>query len=511
MVRYRKSKRNEKSILTGLSAIILTVINGLMGIIVTRVILIQFGSDFNGLNSTTNQIVNMMLILEGGFTLASNVALFSPLGERNLEVVNGILAATESTFKKIGIIFFVSGIAVSFLYAEIVNSDIERQLIFIIVVMAIIPQAINLYCVCKYRILLQAVQKEYIINVFTIVTIFLSHFVNIITIPVFKEMWMIRFVTMTFSIVNCILIIAYVKKKYDWIDFRVKKRRDLIVGTKDVIVQKITGVIYSSAPIVFLSITTIGGTKIASVYAIYNCVFSIVKSILHGIIDAPKQGLGQIIKESDEERLWRVFKQYEYVAIYAMFCFITTTFVMIMPFVKLYTKNIDDINYEDFGIAFLMIMITIVELLHIPSGQLINMSGKFNVAKRMQLLAAGVIIVAMLFFGYMYGIYGFLVAVLVTAILLAFLEIRYVHTIVFTNRIISWAKLVCPLLVGGIIIGLVEHEIEMSITGYTSFFACAISFFLINVLLGALIGFVFNHNVFIDVFGRFKSMIVGEK
>ena len=73
--------------------------------------------------------------------------------------------------------------------------------------------------------------------------------------------------------------------------------------------QKITGVIYESAPIIFLSISPAGGTKLASVYAVYNSVFIMLKSLLHGVIDAPRHGFGQILSERDREEVWPVFNE----------------------------------------------------------------------------------------------------------------------------------------------------------------------------------------------------------
>ena len=49
--------------LNALSAIALTLVNGIFGIVVTRLVISRFGSDFNGLNSTANQIINVLLIL----------------------------------------------------------------------------------------------------------------------------------------------------------------------------------------------------------------------------------------------------------------------------------------------------------------------------------------------------------------------------------------------------------------------------------------------------------------
>ena len=92
--------RSKNSLLNAVTALLMTLVNGLMGIVVTKLVISAYGSDFNGLNSTANQIVNVLLILEGGFTLASNVALFTPLTKGDLPLVNGVLAATRQKFRK---------------------------------------------------------------------------------------------------------------------------------------------------------------------------------------------------------------------------------------------------------------------------------------------------------------------------------------------------------------------------------------------------------------------------
>ena len=59
--------------------------------------------------------------------------------------------------------------------------------------------------------------------------------------------------------------------------------------------QKITGALYSSWPMIFLTVSPSGGTIIASVYAVYNSVFMILKALLHGVIDAPRLGFGDML------------------------------------------------------------------------------------------------------------------------------------------------------------------------------------------------------------------------
>ena len=145
------------SLLNAATAMAMTLVNGLLGIVVTWFVIAEFGDDFNGLNSTANQIVNLLLILEGGFTVASNVALFGPLGRQETDVVNGILSATRKKFRKIGGLFLLIGLAVAAVYSFAVNSTLSWDFVFTLIVMTVVPAAFNLYYATTYRVLIPVV------------------------------------------------------------------------------------------------------------------------------------------------------------------------------------------------------------------------------------------------------------------------------------------------------------------------------------------------------------------
>lgn len=499
--------RSKISLLNAISALMMTFVNGLMGIVVTRFIIERFGSDFNGLNSTANQIVNVLLILEGGFTMASNVALFAPLTKRDYDLVNGILSATRNKFRKIGIIFLVIGIAISVGYGFVVNSSLKTEFVITVILMTVIPAAFNLFYATTYRVLLQTQQKEYIINIITIITLFLGHFSNIIMILVNGPMWMVRFNTMIFSIVNSLMIAFYVKKKVSFLNLKVEPRPEYIKGTNDVMIQKITGVIYNSAPIVFLSISPTGGTLLASVYAVYNNVFTMLKSLLHGVIDAPRLSFGQMLTERKKEDVWRVFAQYEYAAFSAIFVLLSTCCVLIMPFIELYMDGITDANYFDMVIAVFMVLITVVEMLHIPSGHMLNMAGLFRISKNFQLISCIVLVISMAIGGSIWGVYGMLAAILLVAVLLCFLEMGYIHTKFFEKKLWSLMRLMLPLIVVGIIACVLEMQLPVNINGYISFLVHGVLFVCINGIIALAVGFIFNRKELTALLSRVLRII----
>lgn len=499
--------KNKLSLLNAITAMAMTLVNGLFGIVVTQLVIGRYGSDFNGLNSTANQIVNVLLILEGGFTVASNVALFGPLGRQETPLINGILSATRNKFRKIGLLFLGIGVAVAAVYGLCANSSLSWEFIFTLIVMTVVPAAFNLYYATTYRVLLQTQQKEFIVNIFTVITVALGHWANILMINANGPMWMVRFNTMVFTLANSLLLAGYVRKKNPNVDLSAQPMPELIQGTSDVMAQKITGMLYKSAPIIFLSISPTGGTVLASVYAVYNNVFTMLKNLLHGIIDAPRHSLGQLLTERKKQQVWQVFGQYEYLSFLAVFVMLTTCCVLILPFIRLYTADITDANYYDMTIALLMVVTSAVEMLHIPSGHLLNMAGLFRVSRNFQVITCLVLVVAMILGGTFFGVYGMLCAILLCAVLLAVLEMGYVHTRFFTGKLTALLKLLLPLLISGVAVCAVELQLVSQVSGYLMFMVYGVIFVVINSLIAAVISLIFNRKDFLALCRRALTLL----
>ena len=439
--------------------------------------------------------------------MASNVALFSPIVEKNYQIVNGILSATKKQFRRIAIVFLSVGVIAACVYAMLVGTDLSRNMVWFVLMMAILPQAVNLFFISTYRVLLQAQQKEYVISGSTALTIGAGHITNIFLINQGVSMWTIRFTTMVFALLNCYLIAAYTKRVNRFIDLDAAERGDLIIGTKDVMVQKVTGVVYTSLPMVFLSILPKGGSMVASVYGVYNSVFVMLKAMLHAAIDAPRLGLGHMISEKDKDKTWEVFTLYEYVSVGMVFVFMVTACALIMPFIKLYTRDVTDINYNDSVIAVLMVLISSIEILHIPSGHHINMAGEFRVSKRFQLVACVTLILSMFLFGTIFGVYGMLGALLLVAIMLTVLEVGYVHCFYYKKKIYDYLTLLIPFFLLGIILSFLEANICRKIDGVRYFLMTGSIVFFLNLLLTVLLLYVTNQTNFISLLMRIKQIM----
>lgn len=497
--------KSKQSVFTALSAIGLTLLNGIFALVVTKMVILKYGSDFNGLNSTANQFISMLLVIEGGFTIAANVALFKPMASNDYFAINGILSATRIIFNKIGAVFFIVGLGASIIYSLIINSALSPMISFLVFFMTILSTAFNLSYATKYRILLQSENKEYVLNSLQIITLLVSQLLIVIAIVFNGHMLLVRLATVIGAMVNSLLIAKVTKKRYANLNFKQEPDYQSITGTKDIFIQKITSMIYSTIPILFISGTV--GTVFASVYVVYNNVFRLLQSVIYAFINAPRMAFGKLLAEREQDYVLKIFLQYEFIVNFVLFTLLSTTAVLIMPFIRLYTSGITDADYNNWIIALLLLCITFFEIIHIPSGNIINMAGKFKVGRKIQTYACVVLVVFMILGNFLWGLYGILLSILVTAIFLAILEIWYIHGRFFKGVIFDFFKLVLPSLGVMTLVSILEIKWLPPISSYFSFFMAGAVLVVLNAAILLMVNYILNKRLMVELLNKFKTVL----
>lgn len=480
-----ETNRTKNSILNAIVMILNTVVLSILSLVSTNLILKNYGSDFNGVVATANQFVNLLLIIEGGFTTAINVALFKPYVKNDTKKINAIMSAAKKTFLKIGIIFLAIGVIVSIVYPVFIKSNLDYITISLIFLMVMVGTSYNLMFLMKSQIMFQVSQKEYIYTFFYIIVNVLSSLTTIILVYNKVNMLVIRFFILFYIIVNGIITYILYKKNFPKINTTVKPDYKSIKGTKDIMIQKLTSVVYLSTPLLFIS--TFISTKMASVYAVYNSIYNIIKNFLSSMIAAPVNGFGQLLSEGKNEDVYKKFQLYEYIIILVATTLLSAVLSVIIPFIKLYTETIKDINYANFSIAIMLAIIVFLEVIHIPSGNIINVTGNFKVSRKIQTKASFLIIVLSLIGGICFGIYGILGATIITNLVLAYSEISYVHKNIFLANI---KKFLYQVLVNVCLISLLVFAIKLIDLNINSYFSFLLSGIIILTIEGAIIFFV---------------------
>ena len=171
-----------------------------------------------------------------------------------------------------------------------------------------------------------------------------------------------------------------------------------------------------------------------------------------------------------------------------------TTCLLIIPFVELYTRGVVDINYINKPMALMILLTVLFETIHIPSGQIIQMSGEFDAYKRMQSISCIFLVVLMMIGRFTLGIYGIIGSVLGTAILIAIMEIYYTGKRIFNRKMRGFVVNTIPCFV---VCGL------MTILGYSGIIKCPTYYmflfegivgFIVSIVLSTILYFIVDSN-----------------
>ena len=76
-----------------------------LGFLAPRYIILYYSSEVNGLTSTVQHIINIILMLQAGATTAAIYSLYKPIAENKYEEIVKNLASAEAFFKRIAYIF----------------------------------------------------------------------------------------------------------------------------------------------------------------------------------------------------------------------------------------------------------------------------------------------------------------------------------------------------------------------------------------------------------------------
>ena len=155
-----------------LSSLISQIITVVLGIIIPRLVLTSFGSDINGLQNSTSQLFAYIALLEAGVGTATLQALYGPVANNNHDKINEILSATNHFYKRTGLIYFLCVVILAITYPIVITTSVPTFTVIMVIMLQGMSGVVNYLFQGKYRILLQAEGKNYILtNLATIVQI----------------------------------------------------------------------------------------------------------------------------------------------------------------------------------------------------------------------------------------------------------------------------------------------------------------------------------------------------
>ena len=176
------SDRKKEIFLMVFTNLLLQFVTFLCGFILPPLIIQKYGSSTNGMISSINQFISYLNLVEAGVGGASIVALYKPLIEKKYETANKILSVTRKFYNKSGLIFLILIIVLAFFYPIIVKEKVDYTTTFLMVLVLGISGISEFFLIGKYKVLLTADKRIYIISIVQALALLVATFISVILI-----------------------------------------------------------------------------------------------------------------------------------------------------------------------------------------------------------------------------------------------------------------------------------------------------------------------------------------
>ncbi len=475
------------------------------GLLLPRMFIMSYGSEVNGLISSVNQLFVYVALLEAGIGTASLQALYKTVAAKDNDATNGVLSATHHFYKKTGFYYLLAVIILSFGYPLVVSSNIPYWTVFFVIFFHGLGGVINYFFQGKFRIFLRAEGKNYLLSNLSTIIYIATSLSKILFIKIGFSIVSIQVAYFLLTVAQMLFIVFYIKKHYKWIDLSVEPNKQAIAAKNSVIVHQITNLVFSNTDVLML--TVIDGLKSVSIYTLYNSFFTMVKSVLFSFLDGLQYALGQTFN-SDFKKFKKLQDLFEANYITLTFLLYSIMYVLITPFIKLYTSGIDDANYVDFWIPLLFTLVFLLQGARGPMQLVSEYACHFKQTRGQAIIEMTINLSVSIVAAYFLGIYGVLVGTIAALIYRANAIIIYVNRKILerspwiTYKRWGWCFGIFT------IIFVINYFLTISITSYIKLILIAVPISILIAIMYLVGMFIFERDVFKWLISLLKSKIL---
>lgn len=469
------ANRVKKLALNTVTSLSLQVVTVICGFILPRLILGKFGSDVNGLVNSIAQFLGVITLLDLGVGAVVQSSLYKPLAENDKDSISKIYVSAHRFFKRLATLLIVYVGVLIFVYPLIVNKKFGFWFTAALIGAISINTFSQYYFGIVNSLLLSADQKGYVQYTAQIVVLIINTIACALLIKLGASIQIVKLTTSIIFLFRPLYLFFYVKKHYDI--------NNKITFTEEPIKQKWNGMAQHFASYILggtdnIVLTLFSTLANVSIYSVYNIVIMGVKNALLSMTNGFQSLMGEMIAKKEKEKLYNFFGYVEWILHTGTTLVFGCTGILIVSFVEVYTKGINDANYIQPLFAVLIVAANAGHCLRLPYNILILSAGHYKQTQSNYIIAMILNIVISIatvkFFGLVGVAIGTLVAMAYQTVWMAMYDSKNIINWPFKN----FMKQVLVDVLTVVIAGLATFKIPMISVSYGSFFIRAILVFI---------------------------------
>lgn len=367
--------RKKKLMLNSVTSLANQITALICGFILPKLILSTFGSNVNGLVTSINQFLNVITFLDLGVGAVVTSALYRPLAMKDYNEIGQIYLSAKRFFNKIAIVFLGYIAVLVFVYPKYIATGFGFVYTSSLILVISITLFSQYYFGIVNQLLLNADQKTYIVMLIQCSTLVLNTVACAFMMKAGVSIQMVKLTTSVIFLARPALLTCYVKKNYR-LNLSQRVAGEPIRQKWNGLAQHLAHVVLTNTDSIVL--TMFSTLQNVSIYGVYNLVVNGVKTIFSSLTAGMSALFGNMLAKNETELLNQTFSDFEWLIHTATTLIYTICGLMIVPFVAVYTKGINDANYIVPLFASIITMANAVYCLRVPYNMVVLAAGHYR-------------------------------------------------------------------------------------------------------------------------------------
>ena len=377
--------RKKKLAINTSSSLTFQICTIICGFIVPRLILKNYGSEVNGLVNSITQFLSIISFLELGVGTVIQSSLYKPLADKDDVQISKVVVSGQKFFSKLAMILLIYVVFLIGIYPRIANQGFGFLYTATMIIVISISSFAQYYFGIVNRLLLTSDQKGYVSYNTQTITLILNTVACFILIQIGATIHIVKLVTSLIYVLRPIVLSIYVKRHYK-IKWSIHYDEEPIKQKWNGVAQHISAVILDGTDSIVLTI--FANLKDVSVYSVYNLVVAGIKQLLLSMTNGIQSLIGELWAKQEMEKL-RIFFGWVEWGLHTSTVFVFgVASVVILPFIKIYTGGITDIDYVQPVFAMLIILANAGHCLRLPYNIMILAGGHYKQTQSNYIIAA---------------------------------------------------------------------------------------------------------------------------
>lgn len=481
--------------LNSIASILSQIVTLFCGFILPKLIIDNYGSAVNGLVASITQFLGVISLCELGMGAVIPASLYKPLSEKNNDQISCIVLSSQRFYRKIAIVMIIYVFGLTIFYPLLVDKFSFLYTSSLILIIASSTFAQYFFGI-TYSLLITADQKQYLTYIINIITVLVNLVLSYILIKCEFSIQVVKFVSAAIFVCRPFFYSYYVKTHYN-LNLSITYTIEPIKQKWNGIAQHIAYTIQEKSGIVVLSFMS---TLIdVSIYSIYYLILEGIRGFIYSVTSSLTSFLGNIIVSEDKEKLCSYFNGIEWGLHNITMLILSSTTVLIVPFIRVYTLNISDANYIIPVFPYIMCAMTICRCLQMPYNVVVQAAGHFKQTQKSAIIEPIInISISIILVKYL-SLTGVAIGMFVSMLYrMVYLSYYLTKNILKINRKILIKRFFVDIIII-ILVVLLGSFIEMNDISYIAWGLMACKVLIISIFITLLINFVFYRDMTIHL------------